>query len=126
MTPPNDPNPADFWQALDQLVATSQIVIDRPKGSRHPLYPDNIYPLDYGYLKDTTATDGGGIDIWRGSQPTGDINAVICTVDLVKRDSEIKILIGCTPAEVATVHKIYNTFAPMKGILIEKPCETAI
>ena len=39
--------------------------------------------------------DGGGIDVWVGS---GDkkIDAIMCIVDLMKRDSEIKILIGCT------------------------------
>jgi hypothetical protein len=25
-----------FWIAVDELVATSEVVIDRPKGSRHP------------------------------------------------------------------------------------------
>jgi predicted acetyltransferase len=48
----------DFWQALDKLVSDSEIVIDRPKGSAHPRYPEFIYPLEYGYLKGTTAMDG--------------------------------------------------------------------
>ena len=28
----------DFWNALDALVNTSVIVIDRPKGSAHPRF----------------------------------------------------------------------------------------
>ena len=52
-----------FWQAFDRLILESEIVIDRPKGSAHPRYPDFIYPLDYGYLKGTTAMDGSGIDV---------------------------------------------------------------
>ena len=40
----------DFWDALDQLTADSEIVIDRPKGSAHPRFPNFIYPVDYGYL----------------------------------------------------------------------------
>ncbi len=43
----------DFWTALDQLVSDSEIVIDRPKGSAHPKYPDFIYKVDYGYLNNT-------------------------------------------------------------------------
>ena len=58
-----------FWEALDTLAAESEIIIDRPKGSAHPRYPGFIYPLDYGYLKATTSMDGGGIDVWRGSDP---------------------------------------------------------
>ena len=106
----------DFWQALDKLVAESNIVIDRPKGSRHPKYPDCVYPVDYGYLEGTTAMDGGGIDIWRGTD--GDyIDAVICTVDLIKRDSEIKILIGCSESEKRLV---FPSGEYMKGILIRR------
>ena len=38
--------------------------------------------------------DGGGIDVWKGT--AGNIiDAIICTVDLIKKDSEIKILFGC-------------------------------
>jgi len=55
-----------FWSAVDTLIAKPEIVIDRPKGTKHPRF-DFIYPLDYGYLKDTTSHDGGGIDVWRGS-----------------------------------------------------------
>jgi hypothetical protein len=59
--------PTKFWAAAEQLVATSEIVIDRPKGSRHPRLPEAIYPVAYGYLTGTTASDGEGIDIWVGS-----------------------------------------------------------
>lgn len=109
----------EFWNALDKLVAQSEIVIDRPKGSAHPKYPDFIYKVDYGYLKNTTSMDGGGIDVWVG---TGEkkIDAIICVVDLMKRDSEIKILIGCTEEEKAIVYETHNETDFMKGILIER------
>ena len=57
-----------FWAAAEQLLATSEIVIDRPKGSQHPRRPEAIYPVAYGYLRGTTAADGEGIDIWVGSR----------------------------------------------------------
>ena len=106
----------EFWIALDKLVSGSKIIIDRPKGSRHPKYPDYTYPLDYGYVENTTAMDGGGIDVWKG---TGGeyIDAVVCTVDLLKRDSEIKILIGCTEEEKQLVIPS-NQY--LKGILIRR------
>ena len=110
----------DFWQALDKLVSESEIVIDRPKGSAHPRYPAFIYPLDYGYLKGTTAMDGGGIDIWRGSEPAGRIDAIMCIVDLMKRDSEIKVLIGCTEEEKTLVFRVHNKTEHMKGLLIRR------
>lgn len=42
---------AKFWAAIDSLVNTSQIVIDRPKGSTHPKYSNFVYKVDYGYKK---------------------------------------------------------------------------
>lgn len=45
-----DRDDAEFWKALDELVGSSEIVIDRPRGTVHPKYPDFIYKVDYGYL----------------------------------------------------------------------------
>ena len=114
----NSHNP-DFWAAVDKLLESSEIVIDRPKGSAHPRYPDFIYPLDYGYLKNTGSMDDEGIDVWRGSEGRK-VDAVMCIVDLVKRDSEIKLLIGCSEEEKETVFNFHNESENMKGILIRR------
>ncbi|MGC6173719.1 inorganic pyrophosphatase [Lacrimispora sp. 38-1] len=110
----------EFWAALDQLVNNSEIVIDRPKGSAHPKYPDFIYKVDYGYLKNTSSMDGQGIDVWAGTDKNKRIDAVMCIVDLMKRDSEIKILIGCTEEEKELVFQTHNETEYMKGILIRR------
>ena len=113
------PNNSNFWQALDRLVAESTIVIDRPKGSAHPRFPDFIYRVDYGYLKGTSSIDGAGIDVWVGSGEKT-VDAVMCIVDLMKRDSEIKILIGCTEEEKAIIYETHNEKEFMKGIMIRR------
>ncbi len=110
----------DFWAYLDRLVAESRIVIDRPKGSGHPRDSELIYPLDYGYLDGTTASDGSGIDIWRGSRKTAKLTAVIMTIDLHKRDAEIKILLGCTEAEIQTILDFHNN-GRMRAALVRRP-----
>ena len=109
----------DFWKALDEVVNSSEIVIDRPKGFAHPKFPYFIYRVDYGYLKDTTSMDGGGIDVWVGSADKK-IDAIICIVDLMKKDSEIKILIGCTEEEKMEVYRKHNETQYMKGIMIRR------
>jgi inorganic pyrophosphatase len=109
-----------FWRTLDTLVSTSALVIDRPRGSRHPRYPDFIYPYDYGYLQNTQSMDQGGIDVWVGSLPGRHVTAIICTVDLTKRDSEIKILLGCTMEEANAILKTHNE-GPQSAILIVRP-----
>lgn len=109
----------DFWNALDELVNNSEIIIDRPKGTAHPKYFNFIYKVDYGYLKDTSSMDGSGIDIWLGSAEKR-VDAIICTVDLMKKDSEIKVLIGCTEEEMAVVYETHNETQFMKGALIRR------
>jgi inorganic pyrophosphatase len=112
----------EFWEALDRLVSGTELVIDRPRGSAHPRYGFR-YPLDYGYLKDTASMDGGGIDVWRGSLDEPKLDAIICTVDLKKRDSEMKLLLGCTNEEKETIYHFHNDNHDMKGILIPRDRE---
>ncbi len=110
----------EFWQAIDTLASSSKIVIDRPKGSTHPRFSHIRYEVDYGYIENTTSMDGSGIDVWRGSLPSNNVDAIICTVDLMKKDSEIKLLIGCTDQEMNIVYKFHNNTEFMKGILIKR------
>ena len=35
-----------------------KVIIDRPLGSRHPKYPDIVYPVNYGYIEGIIAPDG--------------------------------------------------------------------
>jgi len=132
-----------FWDYVDWLVAGCRVVIDRPKGSAHPRYPTVIYPVDYGYLEGTSSSDGGGIDVWVGARGMPDaarpdvgyhadvpltdtsaseapiVDAVICTIDLLKRDTEIKLLIGCTDVEKEMILALHNAHT-MRGLLIRR------
>lgn len=109
----------EFWTAIDALVNHSEIIIDRPKGTSHPKYPDCVYQVDYGYLRDTASMDGSGIDVWVGTNGN-QADAIMCTVDLLKKDSEIKILIGCTEKEKEIIYETHNETQYMKGILIHR------
>jgi inorganic pyrophosphatase len=112
-----------FWHALEQLLFTNSLVIDRPKGTSHPRYPQVIYPLDYGYLENTTSGDGSGIDVWLGSLNTlikkNDakiLTGILCTFDTLKRDAEIKLLIGCNEKDIQVIRdfheEMYTLYIP--------------
>lgn len=109
-----------YWQALDQLISTCELVIDRPKDKPHPKYPALIYPLDYGYLKGTQSGDGAEVDCWIGSMPEHKLKAMVFTIDLVKRDMEGKLLLGCTRKEMQTVLQFHNNCTMMSALLIER------
>jgi len=109
----------DFWRAVES-IAKCQIIVDRPAGTTHPRHPDIVYPHDYGYLKDTRADDGCGIDVWRSHRSRKDVTGIICTVDLTKRDMEMKILIGLNREESEEL-VAFHTRGMQKALLFFNP-----
>jgi len=107
-----------LFKAIQELVTTSKVVIERPKGSAHPRYPDYIYPLNYGYLDDTSSSDNNCIDVWTGSGDLKTVTGILVVVDPVKKDSEIKVLIGCDDDESAIALESSNR-GDMAAILIK-------
>lgn len=110
----------DFFTALDQLLAGSEFVVDRPRSSTHPRYPDVVYPIDYGYLSGTRAGDGGGVDVFKGSAPHRGVTAVYFTIDRSKRDLEAKLLIDCTHEEIETVGRFLGSMN-LSPHLVQRP-----
>ena len=110
-----------FWQEWMNLLETNAIILDRPKGTHHPRYPDMIYPLDYGYIEGTTASDGDGIDVWSGSLGTKMLTGILCTFDTIKRDAEIKLLIGCTMDDLTVIRDFLKQ---MRTLYIPNPLTT--
>lgn len=106
-----------FWAMADQLVSSSRIVIDRPRGTLHPRFEQFRYELDYGYLEGTTAMDGGGVDLWRGTLPEVRVTGAIMTIDGQKKDAEVKLLVSCTPAEAAIAERTHNQVS-QAGLLV--------
>lgn len=44
-----------------------------------------------------------GIDVWIGSREEKTLTGILCTFDKLKRDVEMKLLIGCTKEDVETI-----------------------
>ncbi len=108
-----------YWDSLDELVRGHKIVIDRKKASSHPRYPSVIYPIDYGFLENTTTVDDGGIDIFVGSLASNCIQGVICTIDRYKNDAEIKIMYNCSNEDIDAALKFLNE-GPMSAIYVAR------
>ncbi len=51
----------DYRDILGKSVSGT---IDRPLGSRHPDYPEMLYPVNYGYVDGLTAGDGEEQDVY--------------------------------------------------------------
>lgn len=46
------------------------------------------------------------------------VDAILCTVDLLKSDVEIKLLIGCTKEETQWVMDVVKRYSSLGGLLI--------
>ena len=103
-----------FWRAMTELLTTNPTIIDRPKGSSHPRYGKAVYPFDYGYVENTTSSDGGGIDVWLGSlnsvmnSGAKILTGILCTFDTLKRHAEIKLMIGCTEEDIQIIQEFHK------------------
>ena len=115
----------EFWDYLDRLVAEGRIVVERPKGSIHPLHPGLVYPLDYGYLEGARGADGDELDIWVGSLGLEKLDALVMTVDLDKRDAELKLMLGCTESEKQVVMDFLNGES-MRAWLVQRDDSLAL
>ncbi len=114
-------NNALFWQKLDTIYLSSEIVIDKPKGYVHPLYANLVYPVDYGYLSDTLAINDG-ISVYQGTEKTG-LRYVIISADILKKDVEVKLLINCSEDEVKEILFFLNQTDLQKSVLISRSNE---
>jgi len=116
----NSKHDMSYWESLEKLIKENGITIDRKKGSRHPRYSDLIYVVDYGYINNTKSMDNNEIDIYKGSGNSNGINGIFCTIDSLKKDSEIKVVINCDKKEIEAINDQLNNSEYMKAIYFDK------
>jgi inorganic pyrophosphatase len=86
---------AHAWRVWERLIDERGVVIDRRRGEAHPLYPDMIYPCDYGHIPGTAAPDGHEVDAFVGRAQLG----LVGLIALVHEPSGIadpKLLVNLT------------------------------
>jgi len=88
------------WARWESFVAESGVTLDRPRGSRHPRFPDIVYPLDYGYVNGTDDGQGEQVDVFVGTAPKLGLVGMVLTRDHRRGDREVKLLLSTGPAEV--------------------------
>ncbi|WP_322751413.1 MULTISPECIES: inorganic pyrophosphatase [unclassified Frankia] len=120
-----DTSCARLFGNLDELAATSRLVVDRPAGSRHPRVPEAVYPVDYGYLEGTVAAEGDGMDVFRGSAVGAGVVGFLVTADPGKCDVKVKVLIDCTAEEIDRVRRLLDDVLGIGGLLVRRNLETA-
>ncbi|MFV0381986.1 MAG: Inorganic pyrophosphatase [Breznakia sp.] len=113
-------NNALFWQKLDTIYVSSEIVIEHKKNTAHPRFVNAICPVDYGFLRDTMSAEMSKIDVFIGSGDVSRIHAIMVSVDILKKDCEIKILIGCSEEETHDILVFLNENESQKCVLLRR------
>ena len=72
-------------------------IIDRPKGSHHPEYPEMIYMVDYGFIPETDGGDGEPQDAYVFGLPPGEseFRGEVIAVYHRINDDEDKWIVSC-------------------------------
>ncbi len=113
-------NNAYFWQKIDTLFLSGDLVIERPKGSSHPLYANMVYPVDYGYLKGLTAADFERVDVFCGSGSRSEVSGIVVCADILKKDLAVKFIVGCSADEENEVLEMLNQTDFQKCVVMHR------
>lgn len=113
-------NNAYFWQKIDTLYLSSDVVIDKPKNSVHPEYTNLIYPVDYGYLQDALLGSDEKIHVYVGTRMSGKVDAILVCADILKKDMDVKFLVGCTKQEEREILNFLNQTDFQKSVLLRR------
>jgi len=113
-------NNAYFWQKIDTLYLSGNLVMTRKKGERHPEFSNLVYPTDYGRLEDTNAVNGKGVSVYVGSGSKTKISGLIIAADILVKELDVKILAGCTDDEIEQILRFLNQTDYQKTVLIKR------
>jgi inorganic pyrophosphatase len=106
---------AHEWRRWERLINERGIVIARPRGHAHPVYPDMIYPCDYGHVPDTSAPDGEDIDIFVGPVPAGLVGLIALTHQ-PSGVSEPKLLMNLSRADADEIVEFLDRGDPRPDV----------
>ena len=83
-----------FTNAIDFLGKEVEVIIDRSIGSKHPEY-GYVYPINYGYIPNTTSGDGDELDafILGEGKPLKKFSGVCIAIIHRTNDDEDKLIV---------------------------------
>jgi inorganic pyrophosphatase len=91
----------------DWLGVEVDVVVDRPLGSSHPSGSGMVYPINYGFVPDTTAPDGDELDAYvlGPTEPLERCKGQVVAIVRRRDDAEDKLVVrvGDVPVTQAAV-----------------------
>ncbi len=113
-------NNAFFWQKIDTLFLSGDLQVTKRKGEVHPTFRNLIYPTDYGHLTDTKSTTEEGVSVYLGTADRNAISALVVAADILTKELDVKMLVGCNDEEVEDILRFLNQTDYQKTVLIRR------
>lgn len=113
-------NNAYFWQKVDTLFLSGNLDLTKKKGDVHPEFKNMVYPTDYGHLGEVKSAGELGISIYAGSGNRRQVTALIIAADILTKELDVKMLIGCNDEETEDVLRFLNQTDFQKTVLMRR------
>ena len=113
-------NNAFFWQKVDTLFLSGNLKMEKKKGEVHSTFGNLIYPTDYGHLVDAKSAGESGVSVYAGSLNRSEISALVIAADILTKELDVKLLIGCSDEEIEDILRFLNQTDYQKTVLIRR------
>ncbi len=113
-------NNAFFWQKVETLLLSGNLKMEKKKGDVHSTFGNLIYPTDYGHLVDAKGAGEYGVSVYVGTGNHMEISALVVAVDILTKELDVKMLVGCNDDEIEDVLRFLNQTDYQKTVLIRK------
>ena len=79
-----------------------------------------MLPCCFLRLLDMSTTESDAIHVYRGTKKPAMVQAVAVSVDILKRDMDVKVLYGCTEEEELEILRFLNQTDYQKCFLVHR------
>ena len=66
------------------------------------------------------SSDQSPIDVFRGSEKSSLVQAIAVSADILKKDCEVKLLVGCSEEEIHDILEFLNQTEFQKAVLLRR------
>lgn len=112
-------NNAYFWQKIDSLYLSGDFKVLYKKGTKHPNFPNLVFPADYGMIETLSSNNKETIRFYRGNK-SKEIDAVVISANILEREIRAVVLVGLSEKEEQAVLTMMNQTEYQKAVLIRR------
>lgn len=111
-------NNAYFWQKVDAAYMSGDYKVVYTKGSKHPHYPELIFPCNYGHVN-IGGDNETALRVFKGSKREK-VDALVVCANLLEKDLSTIVLVGVSEDEEEAILRFLNSNDFQKTIIVRR------